>query len=94
MKDDIEKAPGHELKLMQMMLSFQNQQPLQGQIPVSAPGDVGFASLACNGDGLYLPPAPHQVIQSAGKRPEITVDTSKPTFEIMKSILIDITVIS
>lgn len=68
MKDDIEKAREHELKLMQMMLSFQNQQPLQGQSPVSAAGHVGFASRACNSDGLYLPypPAPHQIIQSAG----------------------------
>jgi len=68
MKDDIEKAREHELRLMQMMLSFQNQQPLQGQSPVSAAGHVGFASRACNSDGLYLPypPAPHQIIQSAG----------------------------
>jgi len=68
MKDDIEKAQEHELKLMQMMLSFQNQQPIQCQSPVSAAGQVGFASRACNSDGLYLPfpPAPHQIIQSAG----------------------------
>ena len=68
MKDDIEKAREHELKLMQMMLSFQNQQPLQDQSPVSAAGHVGFASHAYNSDDLYLPypPAPRQIIQSAG----------------------------
>lgn len=68
MKDDIEKARKNELKLMQMMLSFQNQQPVQGQSPVSAAGHVGFTSHACNSDGTYLsyPPAPHQIIQSAG----------------------------
>lgn len=68
MKDDIEKAWEHELKLIQMMLSFQNQQPVQGQSLVSAAGHVGFASHACNSDGPYLPypPAPHQIIQSAG----------------------------
>ena len=68
MTDDIEKAWEHELKLMQMMLSFQNQQPLQGQSPVSAAGHVGFASHACNNDGpcLPYPPAPHKIIQSAG----------------------------
>ena len=67
MKDDIEKAREHELKLMQMMLSYGNQQPFQGQSPSFAAGHVGFASPACNSDSFYMsyPPAPHQSIQSA-----------------------------
>ena len=49
---------------MQMMLSFGNQQPIQGQCPPFAAGHVGFASPACN-RSLPYPPAPNQSIQSA-----------------------------
>ena len=67
MKDDMEKAREHELKLIQMMLSFGNQQPIQGQCPPFAAGHVGFASPTCNSDGFYMPypPAPNQSIHGA-----------------------------
>ena len=67
MKDDIEKAREHALKLMQMMVSFGNQQPIQGQCPSFATGHVAFASPACNSDVFYMPypPIPNQSIQSA-----------------------------
>lgn len=65
MKDDIEKARQRELTLMQMMLSFGNQQAFQGQNLVPPVGHAHYASHNLS-DGYHQPyqPTAHYSRQS------------------------------
>ena len=75
MKEDVAKAREHELRLMQMMLSFGNQQPSWAQSHGSAVGNSSFmppgSSVNC-GFSPHHTPAPHQSEQRAFA-PESTI---------------------
>ena len=66
-KEDVAKAWEHELRLMQIMLSFGNQQPSWAQSHGSAVGNSGYmppGSCVNCGFSPHRKPAPHQSEQS------------------------------
>ena len=68
MKEDIQKAREHELQLMQMMLSFGNQQPPWAQSHGSAMRNSGYMSPGCSVNDGFFPHhtvTPHQSQQGA-----------------------------
>lgn len=75
MKEDVAKAREHELRLMQMILSFGNQQPSWAQSRGSAVGNLGYippGSSVNDGFSPHHAPAPHQSQQRAFA-PESTI---------------------
>lgn len=75
MKEDVAKAREHELRLMQMILSFGNQQPSRAQSCGSAVGNLRHmppGSSVNNGFSPHHKPLPHQSQQRAFA-PESTI---------------------